>query len=301
MRVSLRGLDGVVTGVREVAAPDDCQERAGVAAVLISAWVGAWTTGGFPDGTRPVSSATLRSPPTFPRAAEPPRSAPAAPAPSPPAASTVPGNTSSQPSPVLAQTAAPTSAPTGAGSPVAVAPMRPASSRRGWAMGLELAGHLFGTHDGDAGALGGGLEVGLVLPGWLSVASLLESTRDRDRPLAPAVATYRTYRLGLGLGARHRWAHVVGQAGLFPEVTLLTVDGQQLTESRRVSTWGAAGALRGRLGIPVGRICPFLFAGASLDLRAQRLTLEGSQASIVLSRWNLSVGVGLAYRFGSRS
>ncbi len=43
MRIVLRGRDGKVLGMREVAAPDACQERAVVAAVVIAAWLGEWT------------------------------------------------------------------------------------------------------------------------------------------------------------------------------------------------------------------------------------------------------------------
>ncbi len=57
MQVALRGLDGAVSGAREVAAPASCAERARVAAVLISAWVGAWSAGSFPEPTRPPASA----------------------------------------------------------------------------------------------------------------------------------------------------------------------------------------------------------------------------------------------------
>src|SRR5581483_7633255 len=42
MRIVLRGRDGTVLGMREVAAPDACQERAVVAAVVIVAWLGEW-------------------------------------------------------------------------------------------------------------------------------------------------------------------------------------------------------------------------------------------------------------------
>jgi len=43
MRIVLRGRDGKVLGMREVAAPEACQERAVVAAVVIAAWLGEWS------------------------------------------------------------------------------------------------------------------------------------------------------------------------------------------------------------------------------------------------------------------
>ncbi len=45
MRIVLRGRDGKVLGAREVAAPEACQERAVVAAVVIAAWLGEWSAG----------------------------------------------------------------------------------------------------------------------------------------------------------------------------------------------------------------------------------------------------------------
>jgi len=53
MQVALRDHAGTISGVREVAAPASCAERARVAAVLISAWVGAWSAGSFPEPLRP--------------------------------------------------------------------------------------------------------------------------------------------------------------------------------------------------------------------------------------------------------
>jgi hypothetical protein len=66
-----------------------------------------------------------------------------------------------------------------------------------------------------------------------------------------------------------------------------------------VTTWAAAADLRVRLGIPLGRFRPFLFAGASYALRTQRLILDNRPDSIQISPWNLSLGLGVAYRFGS--
>ncbi len=43
MRIVLRGRDGNVLGMREIAAPVACQERAVVAAVVIAAWLGEWS------------------------------------------------------------------------------------------------------------------------------------------------------------------------------------------------------------------------------------------------------------------
>jgi opacity protein-like surface antigen len=53
MRIVLRGRDGKVLGMREIAAPAACQERAVVAAVVIAAWLGEWSAS-EPRATAPA-------------------------------------------------------------------------------------------------------------------------------------------------------------------------------------------------------------------------------------------------------
>ncbi len=52
MRVVLRSQAGTIVGSREVAAPESCQERATVAAVLVATWMGIWPEAA--DGTKPA-------------------------------------------------------------------------------------------------------------------------------------------------------------------------------------------------------------------------------------------------------
>jgi hypothetical protein len=81
MRIVLRAHDHTVLGMREVAAPAACQERAVVAAVMIVAWLGQWS-GAAPRQAmvaappRPTPTARLPAP-------APPARAPAAPSPPP--------------------------------------------------------------------------------------------------------------------------------------------------------------------------------------------------------------------------
>ena len=53
MQVALRDHRGALSGARVVTAPTSCSARARVAAVLISAWAGAWSAGSFPEPPRP--------------------------------------------------------------------------------------------------------------------------------------------------------------------------------------------------------------------------------------------------------
>src|SRR5258707_13118014 len=58
MRIVLRGRDGKVLGMREIAAPEACQERAVVAAVVIAAWLGEWSAS-EPRAAAPPAIAVL--------------------------------------------------------------------------------------------------------------------------------------------------------------------------------------------------------------------------------------------------
>lgn len=69
MHIVLRGRDGKVLGEREVAAPEACQERAVVAAVVIAAWLGEWSAGEpraatpRPTAAPPILTAAAPAPP----------------------------------------------------------------------------------------------------------------------------------------------------------------------------------------------------------------------------------------------
>jgi hypothetical protein len=91
-----------------------------------------------------------------------------------------------------------------------------------------------------------------------------------------------------------------GDVGIFPELTLLTLNGKQLATGRSATTWGPAADLRARLGLAWGRVAPFLFAGASYALRGEHITLDDRPETITLSRWNVSAGGGLAFLLGAR-
>jgi len=309
MHVVLRGRDGSLLGDRDVAAPEDCSQRAAVAAVLIAAWVGAWTTTPLAEGQDSLEAPNHNNAAAFPSDVTRPRSRPteitsrtslpsrdlaevqraAAPKPPEPMA-TLSGTKESATPPAAAVSSAKTNA-------VAVAAKKPKLEPRG-----EVAGLGFGTYDGDAGTFGAGILVGYRPTGILTLGALFEATGERERTLGPGLAAYRSLRLGVGASALRKWGSVFGDVGLFPELTLLSLNGKQLASERSATAWGAAADLRARFGFTVGRVAPFLFAGGSYDLREERLTLDDRPQTIVtLSRWNVSVGGGLAFLFGAKN
>ena len=79
MRIVLRGRDGKVLGMREIAAPAACQERAVVAAVVIAAWLGEWSA----SAPRAAAPAPPPATPVLVRAPAPRPAPPAGPRPRP--------------------------------------------------------------------------------------------------------------------------------------------------------------------------------------------------------------------------
>lgn len=268
-------------GAREVAAPEACHERASVAAVFLAAWVGEWSTQPLPNPTSTTSGEDARAASTKGlRAGASNRTSAAPPAPSPP-----PALSPSRPAPSAASTSASTIATV----------FRPTR-----APVVEIAGLGFGTHDGDAGTFGAAVSAAYRFGSALAIAALFETTGERETTLGPGFAAYRTSRFGVGASLLRQRGHFFADAGIFPELTMLSLSGrgQQLDTTRSATTWGAAADLRGRLGLAAGRFIPFLFAGGSVALRAEHLTLVGNPADKTLSRWNLSGGAGLAFLLG---
>jgi hypothetical protein len=298
MRVALRGPDGKVSGVREIAAPAACAERAAVAAVLISAWVGAWRTGTWPEGTRPQEAiaehtAASAPPPVHAQTVATDRSAkaPARATPLPAATSGISVSAAAAPPPKAQTMAAPASPP------------RPTAARLGQPAPLplvELGGFGFGIHDGDAGAFGGGIQAGYRFPHWLGLDAVLAGALERERAMVRGSAAYRLYSLGVGINARKQVGPIAGDLGVLPEVTRLSVDGRNLNPGQSVTRWGAGAAARLRLALVLGPWRPFAVAGTSYALRAERLRLDDyPEQSITLSRWNFTLGLGVAYCWGA--
>jgi hypothetical protein len=154
------------------------------------------------------------------------------------------------------------------------------------------------TNDRNAATFGGGLFAGYRFARQIAVAALFEATGEREIAVGPAVATYRPYRLGVGVSVLRTWRLIFLDAGIFPELTMLTASGSKLQIGKSVTTWGAELDLRVRLGFSIGRIAPFFFMGGSGALLAHRLTLDDNPKYATLSRWSMSAGVGLAFLFG---
>ena len=286
MRVVFRGRDGAVLGVREVEAPTSCHERATTGAVFIAAWVGDWTMPGYTPASAEVVERVDRSVPAVERSRTETMPLPALSLASPPAVEVPPAQVSPPPST--------SQSPHLAAKPVH--PTGPARRHR-----VEVAGWALATNDGDATAIGAGLFAGYRFAKGVSAAALVETTREREIAVGPAVAAYRISRLGVGACVQRTWKTLFFDAGIFPELTILTSRGtKQVDVGYSVTTWGAALDLRVRLGLSAGRVAPFLFVGGSGVLPAQKLTLEGApQAAAMLSRWSFSAGVGFAFLFGA--
>jgi len=240
MRIVLRGRDGKVLGMRQVAAPEACQERAVVAAVVIAAWLGEWSA-----------------------------SEPRAPAPTPPAAP-----------PVLVRAPAPPPAP---------APGRRAPTR------IELAAFGSVVHDGDVGTWSAGGELALGLGDRFSVTAQGHATGERTQALGPGQAAYQSLGFGAGISWRRPLGLALLDAGAGPEALRTAVRGELLSAPRTATAWTLAADARIRVGLGLGPVVPFLYAGAACSLATPRLTLDDRLDTLTLSRWNVAAGLGLLF------
>jgi hypothetical protein len=315
MRVGLRGLDGVLSGVREVVAPASCAERASVAAILVSAWVGAWPVEAFPEAalnesganqpglglqgasTESQEAARAPQPPSRPavtRKKTTPPSTLSPPSASSPSTSAAPEGsmTDSQPTQNTDRDFPPDAQPP-AQAALAYAPLTKSSALR---LSGELGGFGFGLYDGDALGVGAGLQAGLRFARWLGIEAVFSGSNQRERSLVRGTAAYRLFSLGVGLNAQKAWRTTFVDLGIMPEATLLTVRGKDLQAGGSVTRWGLAAAARARFGLVTGSWRPFVLVGVSTALRAERLVLDDyPEQSTTLSRWNLSCGLGVAH------
>jgi hypothetical protein len=166
-----------------------------------------------------------------------------------------------------------------------------------------VGGFGFRIDDGSSGAFGGGLEAGIPLSRWLAIAAWLEGSGQREsRSLYGA---YRLFDVGLGLTVGRTVGPILADVSVLPELTWGTVEEGTLSEMRSEHhLWGAALAARLRMGLPLRAWCPFIFVADSYAVWAESYSvyyIHVFNGSLKLPPGNLSLGLGLAYRFGTPS
>jgi hypothetical protein len=159
----------------------------------------------------------------------------------------------------------------------------------------ELGGYVFGIHDLDQGTGGGGLLASYRSLGGWGINAQLDGTGERQSQVGAGVGAYHLYAFGLGPSLGRQSGRLYSDLAVVPQATLLTIQGRNLPTGHSVSRWGVSVGARVRLGLTLGALRPFVFAGVSCALRGERLTLDNVPDNTTLSRWNLSAGAGLAY------
>ena len=169
---------------------------------------------------------------------------------------------------------------------------------------VEVGGFGFGSHDGKAGAFGGGVETGYRLLRWLAIGAWLEGSGKSEQATQDGPAAYRLYDLGLGLTVGGTVGTVLADLSVLPELTLLSIEARNLVPGTSVTRWGAAASERLRVGLRLGPWCPFIFVAGSYAFRAERFTVYDQHVysgDTTLPRGHTSLGLGLAYLFGVAS
>ena len=209
-----------------------------------------------------------------------------------------PQSTATPPSPAPATAAAPEGA---AWDPRPVAPSAPRGGPTSRGFLVEVGGFGFRIDDGSSGAFGGGLEAGIPLSRWLAIAAWLEGSGQREsRSLYGA---YRLFDVGLGLTVGRTVGPILADVSVLPELTWGTVEEGTLSPMpSEHHLWGAALGARLRIGLPLRAWCPFIFVADSYAVWAESYTVNYTYVfygTLKLPPGNLSLGLGLAYRFGT--
>ena len=188
-------------------------------------------------------------------------------------------------------------APPAAPPAVAVSAPAPAAAppRRSMPPRLELAVFGSAVHDGDAATWAAGGEIAYGLGDRFSVTAQGHTTGERTQSLGPGEGAYQSRGFGAGVSWRRRFGRAVLDAGLGPEALRTAVRGERLAIPRSATAWTLAIDGRIRLGLALGPLVPFVYAGTTYGISTSRLTLDDRPNEVTLSRWNLAAGLGLLF------
>ena len=164
----------------------------------------------------------------------------------------------------------------------------------------ELGLAVGGSADGADHAMRGGLLAGVQLREPLGLAADAEATGERQVAVGAGAATYWIFRLGAGPTVRVQRRVFWTDAALLAQVTRLSLEGKNLTTRRSAAVWGASAQLRARVGARWGQLAPFVGLTLNRAIVRERLTLDDTTDSTLLSPWDIGLEIGLSFLFGSR-
>jgi hypothetical protein len=137
----------------------------------------------------------------------------------------------------------------------------------------------------------------------LAIGAWLEGSGQREQGSLYG-ATYRLFDVGLGLTVGRTVGPILADVSVFPELTWGTVEERKLVPVTSERLWGAALGARLRMGFLLGAWCPFIFVAGSYAVWAESYTAyypHVFSGSVKLPPGNRSLGLGLAYLFGTPS
>jgi hypothetical protein len=172
------------------------------------------------------------------------------------------------------------------------------SAPRGTAHEVELGVGFGASVDGDARAPSGGLLAGLHVYRGLGAAVAADIAGQRQVALGQWAATYLVSRLGAGPSLRAQAGFVWADVALLPQITRISVEGQNLMTPHTAAVWSASVEGRGRIGLRLGAVAPFVSLAVNRALVGHTLTLDDTPDTARLSSWDVGVVVGVSWFFG---
>jgi hypothetical protein len=172
---------------------------------------------------------------------------------------------------------------------------------------VEVGGFGFGIHDGNAGALGGGVEAGYRFSRRLGIGAWFERSGkrgQRGQEGSYGSAHTRLFDLGLGLTVGNTVGPFLADVSVLSELRWDKVEDRNMVSGTSARLWGVATGVRLRVGLRLGAWCPFIFVAGSHAIWEESYTVYYQHVyagSMTPPRGNGSLGLGLAYLFGVAS
>jgi hypothetical protein len=113
----------------------------------------------------------------------------------------------------------------------------------------------------------------------------------------PGDATWRRLDASVGLLRRHAWRYVSAEGALDVATGAVFIEGDGYSVSRATRSWDFGAALGGRLGLPLGRVEPWVGVALGGWLRPQIVRVAGVPGEDRLPAFEARAGLGVSVAF----
>jgi hypothetical protein len=183
------------------------------------------------------------------------------------------------------------------GPPTIVATPAPAPPDRD-PLVLAAGAGVLASVQGDSLAPAGAIEARLAAQSGWGGRLAFRATGTHRLALGPGDAAWRRVGVSAGVLRRHAWRRVSAEAGLDVVSGLLFVEGDGYSVARSARSVDVGAEAGARLGLPLGRIEPWVGVSVCGWLRSQLIEVAGIPERDRLPTFDARVGIGANVAFG---